>query len=162
VRKHTSIVPVLSSLCSQIHEIKFLQPAIFLAPFLHPKGRRLLAHMSSFIVCSGSCVVRGNSRSGNSRSRESLGIPREFPVRKWRFPGIPMEFQMQGGLAPLQRGLYLLGDCCLYRGVVVFTGGKPFIAPPVITSSLRTSEIQREWRRPGLNAANAYYKSSLV
>ena len=34
-------------------------------------------------------LVGGNSRSGNSRGRESMGIPWEFPFEKWRFLGIP-------------------------------------------------------------------------
>jgi len=33
--------------------------------------------------------VGGNSQTGNSRGRESMGIPREFPFPKWCFQGIP-------------------------------------------------------------------------
>ena len=32
----------------------------------------------------------GNTQNGNTRGRETTGIYREFPARKWRFLGIPI------------------------------------------------------------------------
>ena len=59
-------------------------------------------------------VVGGNSQTGKSRGRESMGIPREFPFQKWRFLGIPRNSHT-GEVYWLYRGdFYLQGGICFF------------------------------------------------
>ena len=63
---------------------------------------------------TGMELVGGNSQTGNSRGRESMGIPREFPFLKWRFLGIPRNSHT-GEVYWLYRGdFYLQGGICFF------------------------------------------------
>jgi len=78
-------------------------------------------------------VVGGNSQTGNSRGRESMGIPREFPFLKWRFLGIPRNSHTGE--------VYWLygGDFYLQGGIVSFTGRCLLIAPlNILTCDFKT------------------------
>jgi len=77
--------------------------------------------------------VGGNSQTGNSRGRESMGIPREFPFLKWRFLGIPRNSHT-GEVYWLYRG-----DFYLQGGIVLFTGRYLLIAPlNILTCDFKT------------------------
>ena len=52
-------------------------------------------------------LVGGNSQTRNSRGRESMGIPWEFPFLKWRFLGIPRNSNT-GKVYWLYRGYFYL------------------------------------------------------
>jgi len=85
---------------------------------------------SWFVRSLVSALVGGNSQTGNSRGRESIGIPREFPFLKWRFLGIPgnsLEFPYRGDILALQGGIFI------YRVVLFYLQGG--------ASSLRRYEI---------------------
>jgi len=78
-------------------------------------------------------LVGGNSQTRNSRGRESMGIPWEFPFLKWRFLGIPRNSNT-GKVYWLYRGyFYLQGGIFIYREVTLhcatkislFTASKP-------------------------------------
>jgi len=90
--------------------------------------------------------VGGNSQTGNSRVRESMGIPRKFPFRKWRFLGIPRNSH-GGGILALQGGFYLQG------GIVLFTGRCLFIAP--LKKSLLAASKPEE-NGPGTGAKSGH------
>ena len=78
-------------------------------------------------------LVGGNSQTGNSRGRESMGIPREFPFLIWRFLGIPRNSHT-GEVYWLYRG-----DFYLQGGIVLFTGRYLFIAPlNILTCDFKT------------------------
>ena len=57
-------------------------------------------------VSSGLALVTWNSQSGNSRGRESLEVPLEFPARKRPFLGNSLEFPSRGGSVHTE-GLFL-------------------------------------------------------
>ena len=66
-------------------------------------------------------LVGGNSQTGYSRSRESMGICNSpgIPFSKIAFSGNSSEFPYRGGILDLQGGIVLFtgGYCFIYREV---------------------------------------------
>jgi len=93
-------------------------------------------------------VVTWNSQSGNSRGRESLEFPLEFPAQKRPFSGNSLEFPYRGGSSAYR------GGSTAYRGGFGFVSyqkilqylclGSSFAAVVVDDTAIRASTALEE------------------
>jgi len=97
------------------------------------------------VWCSVSELVIWNSQSGNSRGRESLEFPLEFPAQKRPFSGNSLEFP---GI-PIQRGFFCIQRGCfgfvLYQKILEYLClGSAFAAVVADDTAIRASPALEE------------------
>ena len=112
-------------------------------------------------------LVTWNSHSGNSRGRESLEFPLEFPPRKRPFLGNSREFPYRGGSFAYRGGSFAYGGGDLVASLpryhqVSYTPrlGSPFATVVVSATAIRASPAFEE-RRNKETAHEASLKSRI-